>query len=276
MHQPLFYLVFIKKILFWIDFKIIESQDVILSGYNKKPYSVHYPNWWISNVFRCVHVVITQTLYGKKDLIFHYNIPETKIVVIPNWVIGKIHKKYGKKYDLIYCGRFAQEKRLDRMMRVIVKVKKIIPDIRAIFFGGGSELSSIQKSIASENLETTIFIRSSQDFVMRYMSQSKIFLLTSDLENFPMVILEAMASGAVPIVLTFPGVEEFIVYGKTGYFENTEEDLVKRIVDTLNNKKKMVTIVKNAKNQSSLFNERLIKKTLNCIGNLLAYESNTC
>ena len=58
-----------------------------------------------------------------------------------------------------------------------------------------------------------------------YYSKSKIFLLTSDFEGFPLVLCEAMTYGVVPIVYnTFEAATDIIDNNKSGVLINNYND----------------------------------------------------
>jgi len=93
--------------------------------------------------------------------------------------------------------------------------------------------------------------------------KSKLFVLTSKFEGHPMILLEAMAMKVIPIVISYPGANEYIVHGKTGFIEKDEQALAKRIIKLLNNHQLRQQISNQTRNQAiKIYNSSLIDKTL--------------
>ena len=68
----------------------------------------------------------------------------------------------------------------------------------------------------------------------RFYRQSKILLMTSVTEGWPMTILEAQQCGVVPIVLnTFSSVRELIVDGYNGRIANNMRSFFYHLKDTM-------------------------------------------
>jgi len=265
LHYPLNYFAFVKLFLFWINFRIIVSLDTIVSSQNSCRYYSHYPNWWIRYIFHFADLVIAQTLYNKYDLIHTFSVSGKKIVIIPNWINSFSKVKLGRTYDIIYCGRFAKEKRLDRIIRIIYDVRKIFQTTRVCLLGSGEELLNLRSLIHLYKLENTIEIHPVTNSIATYMNRSKILILTSEFENFPLVILEAMAAGCIPIVLTFPGVEEIINFGQNGFYESTLSDLTNRIIRIISSPYLSRKISGNSRKHARKFDDRNILKTFETV-----------
>jgi len=264
LHQISFYAVLTKLVFFWARFKVIISQDNILSLDNKKPYAekVHN-NKLISLYYPLADKIITQTEYAKRDLVKNYNISADKIRIIPNWVVETKLVKKKKEYDLIYCGRFAPQKQPLRLLQAVRMVRKKKGNIRACLIGQGRTLLKIKKYIRENNLERNVLVKPVTHNVCKQLARAKLFVLTSDFEGQPMILLEAMVQKAVPVVLDYPGASEYLKDEYDGYIEEDEEELVKRILFLLANRKKRELIGKNARDTVLVkYNQDLIKKTL--------------
>jgi glycosyltransferase involved in cell wall biosynthesis len=96
-------------------------------------------------------------------------------------------------------------KRLDRFLTVIAAVKKYDRAIKGIIVGDGPERNYlIQKAKTFGLNEENISFLGTRSDVPYILSQSHIFMLTSDHEGSPNAMLEAMTAG-LPIIATPAG-----------------------------------------------------------------------
>lgn len=243
--------------------KIIAGQDNILTLINKWPFTEKvFPTWLLTITYQYPIIIITQTEYAKYDLVHNYNIDPNKISVIPNWNIQPAYMQK-KTIDCIYCGRFEKQKRLDRLIDVFADVQKHIPGFQALLIGEGKEKDMIVQRIARHNLRKNIKILPPTHTVKAYIAKSKLFTMTSEFEGHPMVLLEAMSAQTIPVILKYPGVDEYIRHKKTGYIENTISAMAKRVIDLLTYKSTMIIVGKQAKKEVlKKYNKKLIEKTL--------------
>jgi len=263
-HQSLLYTLIGKILSLSKNTVIILSQDNILSMENRHPYIERpYPKWLIHLLCMFPRHIIVQTKYAKENLIKTYNIKRKKIVIIPNWFIGATPIYNNKPIDCMYCGRFAKQKRLDRLIQVFSEVKKTLPKFHALLIGEGEKKDMLHRSIYINNLQKNVRILPPTHNVRQYIAKSKLFILTSEFEGHPMVLLEAMASETVPIVIDYPGVHEYVRNQKTGYIEKDTTAMTNRILFLLNNEKIRTVVGDLAKKEvETKYNKNLITKTL--------------
>ncbi len=210
--------------------------------------------------------IIVQTHFAKNDLVKNFSIPEEKIVIIPNWVVHSGKKtpiRLKKVYDLLYCGRFAKQKNLTRLLRITKEVKKTHPDIKLCLVGEGEEEVHIQEKIVRLGLKHNVIVKPTSFVVENELQKAKIFALTSDFEGQPMILLEAMAQAIPVVTLRSPGENEYILHEKNGFIEADEKSFAKRVELLLADSQLSKKIGKNAKNSvKKTFNDSLIKETL--------------
>jgi len=119
-----------------------------------------------------------------------------------------------KTYDIISIGRLVPVKHNEIMIRSILKIKDKHQNIKAGFVGDGpskSELIKLGKELGLEdNLD---FIGFKKD-VTQFYNSSRVFILTSEREGFPNVVLEAMMCG-LPCVVSNCG--DVIDVAKDGF-----------------------------------------------------------
>jgi glycosyltransferase involved in cell wall biosynthesis len=133
---------------------------------------------------------------------------------------------------IIAVGRLVRAKRQDRFLSALASVRERNPEVRGALVGSGpmkSELESLASGLGL--LPNGVQFLGRSDDVATLLRQSEIFILTSDYEGFPNVLLEAMAA-RLPVVTTPAGDSAEVVQDdRTGYVVGFEDfkELVDRI-----------------------------------------------
>ena len=126
--------------------------------------------------------------------------------------------------DVIFVGRLIPEKGVDLLLKVLVKVKEELPDVRAVIVGDGPERGRLERMARNLGLEKNVLFTGFLPYerVIALMKASKVFVLPSRREGFGMVVLEAMACGLPVVTLNAPmNAARFLVEnGKSGFVVN--------------------------------------------------------
>ena len=124
-----------------------------------------------------------------------------------------------KRNTIIYVGRINEEqKRISLLIDIWSKVYSTLPNWKLKIVGGGSEseMKYWEKYALSKKMENYSF-EGYQD-PMPYYREAKIILMTSAYEGFPMVLVEAMQYGCVPIAFnTFMALSDIIEDSHNGF-----------------------------------------------------------
>ena len=144
--------------------------------------------------------IITVQFDAFKNFV-HY---ENKTVsVTPNMIMNSTFKvSHGKLHcpvRLVSIGRLCPQKRFDLMIEIVASLHKKYPNITLTIYGEGADRESLLRQIESYDLETAVNLPGKTSDSHSVLSESDIFLMTSDYEGFPNVIGEAMAVG-LPVV----------------------------------------------------------------------------
>lgn len=267
LHQFSVPIAILKLFFFGERFKLIISQDTILSFDNSQIHSKRtYPKFLLSFVYQFADCILTQTHIAKYDLVKYYAISSNKIHVVPNWTVKTTYLNKQKKYDLIFCGRFAKQKRLDRLLDMMVLLKDQRSSMHLYLVGDGEEKERMRHDVAYLGLSDNVhFLPPSHD-VSGLLSQASIFVLSSDFEGHPLVLLEAMVQKTVPVVFNYPGVHEYIIDGKTGFIEPTISDMAQRILLLLHDKKMRERVGEQARHDVlKRFSHRRLHETMQLV-----------
>ncbi len=130
----------------------------------------------------------------------------------------EIIKKYDlKNFNIVYCGRFSPEKKVEVILYAISLLKDKIPSFKLLLIGKGSTEEKLRK--LSEKLKIkdkirfTGFLNKKQ--ISKIYNLCDIFVTACDIETQPLSVLEAMANYLPVIGVNSGGLKE-LIDSKTG------------------------------------------------------------
>lgn len=134
---------------------------------------------------------------------------------------------------LATVGRLVEQKRFDRFLSVLKLVQqKTTQDVKGVIVGSGSLRPELEKYAVELGLmPDTVTFKGRLDNVVPAYQQADMFVLTSDWEGTPNVVLEAMACGLPVIATRVGGVPDIVQSGETGFVVETGNE--KLMVDLL-------------------------------------------
>ncbi|MBP9854434.1 MAG: glycosyltransferase family 4 protein [Candidatus Omnitrophica bacterium] len=119
-----------------------------------------------------------------------------------------------KIYDLIFVGYYTQAKRLDILLDVLDKVRKKIPNVKLAMVGDGPLSDMVTRKIKELDLAGNIDRLGFVEKIDDYLNRSKIFIMTSQTEGLPTVLLEAMQFGLPLIVPDVGDIKDLAINGQ--------------------------------------------------------------
>ncbi len=204
---------------------------------------------------------VSESLKSDTHKYFHIN---KDIQVIPNFICldeyknehpeqKKLYAPYGEKV-LMHVSNFRKVKRVEDVLRVFNKIRKVIPS-KLVLVGDGPERNNIEK--LCRELDTCGDIKSLGKIAdpERVLPHADLFLLTSETESFGLAALEAMAAG-VPVISTDSGgIPEVNTHGFSGYLSpvGDVDDMAKNAISILKDEKTLSTFKANALVQAEKF-----------------------
>lgn len=208
--------------------KSIQKIDLI-HAFSKPDYGLEIYSLPMVPVLDHRVVINTSTLNDFKELYAENNLNDflNRIKVIPNGLkltTTVYSEKPSEKFSVGFVGRWAKEKRPELFLKIAEKVKKEIPEIAFIMAGTGMEDKNEQ--IEKSGVENKGEIIRQSELVQLY-NKLNVLLITSYREGFPVVIMEAMSNGVVPVSVDIGGISECLKSNYNGFLiENNENEEV--------------------------------------------------
>lgn len=182
-------------------------------------------DWLYKHTYSNYDVVVAQSEDMKNDLETKYlllnnivlinnPIDINKVVTLANKSIPLNFNK--NNVNLLTVAGLREEKRHDLMLHVMA----LLPEKYQLTIVGSGEKEEALKTLTKDlNLEKRIHFEGQQSNPYPYMKNADLFLLTSQREGFPNVLLEANCTG-LPIVAfsCLGGIKEIIKEGVNGFF----------------------------------------------------------
>jgi glycosyltransferase involved in cell wall biosynthesis len=115
-----------------------------------------------------------------------------------------------------YAGRLAAIKRLDLFIAAAKEVNSRIPEATFVVAGQGSERQALQQAASGIGLERQFLFLGHRDDIYDVLRAFDVFVLPSDHEGLPMVLLEALYLGIPVVSRRVGGIPEAIENRKSG------------------------------------------------------------
>ncbi len=165
-----------------------------------------------------------------------------KIVIKKNWLPLSFtnlpsSKTNQKNIDILFLGRFESQKNPLRFLKIVRRIIKLNPKLKVVMIGYGSLQTDIKNCIKKHNLSSNITLKPSNTDKTVYLQNSKILLLTSDHEGFPLTILESLASNCIPVCRTLPEIATYFHHYPNLLLFEKRKAAVKQIQYLLKNPK---------------------------------------
>jgi len=189
-------------------------------------------------------IVQVLTEENRRGLAEKYGIPLNKIVTIPNWINENAIR--GNAYNhnmkrIISVGRASPEKNYEGLIEVAKKIKPRVTGWEWHIWGrfDNDYGQEILKKIKDEGMDDFIVYKGVTDSIFDVYKNYSLFVMTSQYEGMPNVMLEAKGS-KLPLVAydCKTGPSELIMDGKNGFLVplNNVELMSEKIWSLINNR----------------------------------------
>ncbi|HEY8914523.1 glycosyltransferase [Lacisediminihabitans sp.] len=132
--------------------------------------------------------------------------PDTDAVLVPEWVDGLLADD-GTKW-FITVGRYSTEKNQDRLLRAFAIVHAAHPLARLLLVGYGPLRHHLERQIHHLGLRGAAWVTGPYSNPFPIMAAADCFVLSSNYEGQPMVILEAAILGLPVVSVDFDSVRD--------------------------------------------------------------------
>ena len=213
--------------------KVTKSKNIISKSFNQLKLKIYHfiTKLSIKYVYRISnHYVLLSKGFIPK-LVEYANLNSTKkLCAIGNAIsISSEGYKYdfdNKKKQILYVGRMdPYNKRVNRIVEAWEQVYKEYSDWSLELVGEGIQLPALKQYVHEKNIQRVNFHGFQKEQPRKFYEDASILLLTSDLEGFGLVIIEAMQFGVVPIVYgSYVAVYDIIDNEKNGFITSMPYD----------------------------------------------------
>lgn len=152
----------------------------------------------------------------KNDLISRFDIPQDNIKVILNPFdfnnISELSRRFIPKIDDYYLlvGRLSPQKRFDKAIVLLSQLLKKGYDLKFIVIGEGKEENKLKALASNLGIEDKIIFLGHQSNPYPYFLRANGFLLTSDFEGLPTVIIESLILNCKVMTTPVEGCNEIL------------------------------------------------------------------
>lgn len=170
--------------------------------------------------------IITVTGSFTKRFLMKNNIPNTKIFIMPS-AVGNRFKPLNvpKEFDVIHVGRLAKVKHIENLIMATNKIKKYYPNVKTAIIGDGPERDNLEAISERLRLTENIHFLGYKSAVWKWLNKAKIFVLTSEREAYPYVVVEALSCGVPVIAAKCGDIKDIMRNNHDGIFVNDYKDV---------------------------------------------------
>lgn len=154
----------------------------------------------------------------RRSIIDIFGIPENRTAVIGSGYndsvfnrIGRIERAADEPVRICYAGKVSRPKGVPEMLAALAELSAdpSVPDFR-LTMAGGCQDEALRDFLDDLPSYISYLGQIPQSELAALLRRSDIFVLPSYFEGLPLVLIEAMASGALPVSTDLPGVRSWI------------------------------------------------------------------
>ncbi len=203
------------------------------------PLFLLYKRWVLSRTLQAAARVIALSADQARLLEAQHGVDPRAIAVIPNAVGGRFcpggeHGAPGAGADrspgpcrLLFVGRIARQKALPRLVRAVAQMTE---PAELVIVGEGEDTAMVRALVTRLGLDNVRLVGTQfGDDLLRWYRWADVFVLPSEKEGMPLVMLEAMAVGLPVVATDVLGCRETL--GDTGLLTAPDPEPLARALD---------------------------------------------
>ncbi len=236
-----------KKIVEYLTLFYCDKTASELIVPTKKTYDLFKEKYQVD---RNIHIIPTGI---ELERFYRENIDSKKL--------AQLKEKEGlnsKDFVAIFIGRLAQEKNITFLLDVMKNLVPKYPNLKLLIVGDGPDYEEYKKIIKKYKIDQNVIMtgKVAWEEVPYYYHLSDIFLTASHTETQGLTVIEAMASGVVPICINDESFKNTVIDGLNGRIFNDQEECEQIIKELYKDRK----LVKKLSNQARINSERFSAK----------------
>ncbi len=155
---------------------------------------------------------------------------ETGLVTVPDWVT-ELNRHSGPWF--VTVGRLSPEKNHARLIDAFAGVHEKHLDARLLVVGDGPLRGELETGIEARGLADVVFLTGSLSNPFPALAAADCFVLSSDYEGQPMVLLEAAVAGLPIISVRFESISDALPDGQIHIVDQSVSGLAAGLIDYL-------------------------------------------
>ena len=214
----------LSKILASKGKAILSERISPLNEYKTNSIKDKINRYLIKNLYKKADLVIPNSKRTAFELNKFFNIKNTKVIYnmleFSKYNKEKYNKEKNEDFSFINVGRFEPQK---NHFLLIEAFKKINSDVKLYLIGDGYLREELEKKVKNANLEEKVIFLGRQKNVFNFLSKANCFVLSSNYEGFPNVLIEALACELPIISSDCPSGPREILAPNTDFTKQTKD-----------------------------------------------------
>ena len=241
------------KIIFKGRFRLVLSERAVssLALRDNKDWPSMLMLQLIRYLYPTANLIIAVSKDVKDDLVSNFHIPESEIRVIYNPVsVDVINKLSLEKFEhevfddpdvpvVISAGRLTRQKNFKLLIQAFALARSH-RKINLVVLGEGPLLSELKSQVMSLGLDDCVYFPGFVRNPFVWMKRASVFILSSNYEGLPGVLIQALACGCPVVSTDCPGgAHEILAGGKWGCLVPTNNPVIlsQAMLESLNESK---------------------------------------
>jgi len=193
----------------------LSKKPVVLSLIGKDVH-MYLVNHWTSPLLKyfvkrmdCVTVMGNRS----KNIVSNAGIPAERIFLLQNYQDPQRFNflNANKEWDIIYIGQLIPRKRVNDL---ICAIHLVGHNLRFIIVGSGPELNNLKTLVNKLNLTNNVDFIGDVHNVESYLNQTRLLVLSSNMEALPAVAIESMYCGTPAVLPDICDIPSYFGHGK--------------------------------------------------------------